>query len=455
MRAACAWLPLLVASCALPLPGCRQPLPPSHQPDPMAVREVHVGRSLAAEGRLAEAQDHYALAVSTDSLYVQAWLDLANSSLCLLDIGRAELACRKALAAEPSNAAGRYALGTVLLREGRLQEAVSTFREVIRRAPDNVPATIALANSLLALGEVDAASAEYDRAMAMDPGLADACIGRGDVAERRGDVQTALAAYRDAVSLAPRSAIAHHRLGTAYFRTGSLGEAILELEKSVRMDSTDPAIRYRTGVVLGRLGRNEEAQVQIEASARQRKRLERIRSSEEAVSMAPGDPAARRALARTYVDLGLPIEGERHYRIALRLAPGDPQTHLDLGCLLFGQRRLAESASEFKQVVGLVPDSTNTGPVNTLAHFDLGVAYMLQGATDEARSELLMAAEREPDWPPVSFTFGALHKQTGRLTESRKAFDRFLELTGQTAQDSVAVAGAEEHLQVYGEIPGP
>lgn len=455
MKAGRPWLSLLLVSCALPLPGCRQPLPPPHQPDPMAVREVRVGRSLAAEGRLAEAQEHYALAVSTDSLYVEAWLDLANSSLCLLDIGRAELACRKALAAEPSNAAGRYALGTILLREGRLQEAVSTFREVTRESPDNVPATIALANSLLALGEVDAAAAEYDRAAVADPGLAEACIGKGDIAERRGDVQAALAAYRDAVSLAPRSSIAHHRLGTAYFRTGSLGEAVLELEKSVQIDSTDPAIRYRIGVVLGRLGRNEEAQIHISASARQRERLERIRSSEEVVSRAPEDPAARRALARTCVDLDLPREGERHYRIALRLAPDDPQTHLDLGCLLFGRHRLTEATSEFKQVLSLAPDSTDTGPINTLAHFNLGVACILQGAVDEAQSELLTAAEREPDWPPVSFTIGALHKQTGRLAESRKSFDRFLELTGRTAQDSVAVAGAEENLQVYGEIFAP
>jgi hypothetical protein len=76
---------------------------------------------------------------------------------------------------------------------------------------------------------------------------------------------------------------------------------------------------------------------------------------------------------------------------------------------------------------------------------------MRQGSIDKALPELTTTETLTSEWPPLSFAFGVLYEQAGRLPESRKAFDRFLRISGVPA-DSASVADPERFLRVYEEL---
>ncbi|HEY5999394.1 MAG TPA: tetratricopeptide repeat protein [bacterium] len=75
-----------------------------------------------------------------------------------------------------------YMLGTALRRDGRPQESLALFEEVVRRMPAFLPAYWGLGRALLDLGRGDEALAAYEAAARQDPGSAEARERLGDAA---------------------------------------------------------------------------------------------------------------------------------------------------------------------------------------------------------------------------------------------------------------------------------
>jgi tetratricopeptide (TPR) repeat protein len=72
---------------------------------------------------------------------------LARIGMAYLHLGevvKAREACNKALAVEPGLIQARWTLGCAILEEGRIEEAVRVFRELLSEAPDHVPAFMEL-----------------------------------------------------------------------------------------------------------------------------------------------------------------------------------------------------------------------------------------------------------------------------------------------------------------------
>src|SRR5690606_26307826 len=60
--------------------------------------------------------------------------------LHLGEVVKAREACNRALAIEPADLQARWTLGCALLEEGRTDEAVRLFREILADAPDHTQA---------------------------------------------------------------------------------------------------------------------------------------------------------------------------------------------------------------------------------------------------------------------------------------------------------------------------
>jgi tetratricopeptide (TPR) repeat protein len=88
--------------------------------------------------------------------------------------------------AHPQDPFPRYALALEYKNGGRLDEARSTFEELMAANPDYTAAYLHAGNTLLALGQRDQARAVYQRGV-------EACIRRGDT-HARGELEGALAA---------------------------------------------------------------------------------------------------------------------------------------------------------------------------------------------------------------------------------------------------------------------
>src|SRR5205085_2139559 len=107
---------------------------------------------------------------------------------------------RWALTAAPEAIGVMNAIGLLLDRMGRFEEAVAAYGEAIAKAPDFAPALANRATALMALARLNAARADYEAAAALDPAnliaansLAALALMRGDLAEARRQAEAVLA----------------------------------------------------------------------------------------------------------------------------------------------------------------------------------------------------------------------------------------------------------------------
>lgn len=181
------------------------------------------------------------------------------------------LAARQYGLDDPATYRAQYeqSLGTVLVEQGRIDEAVEHYQ------------------SALELGHPDAG-----------PAL-------GDVWRRLGDVDGALRILRDAVERSPGSAYAHRSLGVALAQHGDLAEAQRELEAALAIDPRDWEALSGLGNVLLAQGSPEAAIERYEAALR----------------LNPGFASAHHNLGCALEVLGRLDEAERAFRAALALDP--------------------------------------------------------------------------------------------------------------------------------------
>src|SRR5262245_23120378 len=86
-----------------------------------------------------------------------------------------------------------------LASQGRLEEALAAFQEIVRLAPDFALGFAHLANVLLLLGRYDEASTQAQYALNLDPTLARALVVQGAVYLRRSKFEEALNTSRRAL----------------------------------------------------------------------------------------------------------------------------------------------------------------------------------------------------------------------------------------------------------------
>lgn len=136
---------------------------------------------------------------------------------------------------------GRHA-GVALMEQGRLEEAIATFREALRTG-ESTPTRVNLALALARVGRTGEAEAELSRALAADPGdaraafeLANLLVGPAigaTLPERTAARREAAALYRRALASQPRFAEAWFNLGAVLLNLRELDAAIEALEAAL------------------------------------------------------------------------------------------------------------------------------------------------------------------------------------------------------------------------------
>ena len=124
----------------------------------------------------------------------------------------------------PLHAEAHYRLGYSYLTDGRLREAVDSFRRAVLLESDYVDALLGLAYAWVQLEEWEEAEAALGFALQYEPDDAETQCLLGWVLEQQGRLDEA-AAYREAVRLAPAYAAAWERLIEALVTAGEYEEA--------------------------------------------------------------------------------------------------------------------------------------------------------------------------------------------------------------------------------------
>ena len=197
-------------------------------------------------------------------------------------------------------------LGTELQAEGRLDEAIEQYRQVLAMTPDDALAHSNLGTALAAQGRLDEAIGHYEQALALAPGDADAHSNLGNALLSLDRTGEGIASLRRALDIDPSSAEAHAALGLALHDGGVLDDAAAHLRRAIDLGAATADLHNRLGIVLGSQDRLEEAAVQ--------------------------------------------------FRRALDLAADHIDAHANLGTALQMQGRLDEAVARFREALRIAPD---------------------------------------------------------------------------------------------------
>ncbi len=127
----------------------------------------------------------------------------------------AEAALRRFLAFQPENPAALNALGTVLLRDYRAEEALPYLQQAAAGDPDESGPQIRLAHAFETLERLPEAEGVYQKLRVLLPHSAEICVNSGRVLRQLGRNSDALNAFADALERDPADS-------NALFNTGDL-----------------------------------------------------------------------------------------------------------------------------------------------------------------------------------------------------------------------------------------
>ncbi len=163
------------------------------------------------EGNPVAAIKRFQEATEQDPDLIDAWIECGK----LLSQEKKPLALRyfeTAVRLDSTSDHARHALAEYLQDQGRLQDALDVYRELVLRNPQYADA---LYNSGLIYLEMDSlldARKQFDMALKVDPTRAMAYFARGNVQEQLGDLQAAISDYQQALLLDPSMARAKQAL---------------------------------------------------------------------------------------------------------------------------------------------------------------------------------------------------------------------------------------------------
>jgi tetratricopeptide (TPR) repeat protein len=147
----------------------------------------------------------------------------------------------------------------------------------------------------------------------------------------------------------------------------------------------------------------------------QRRYREAEAAYRDALRLQPGDPEAHNNLGVVLCDgLHEYEEAETAFRDALRLRPDYPMAHTNLGVALGNQGRYREAEAAYREALRLQPDLP-------LAHSDLGKALSDQSRYKEAVVACREALRLQPDLPEAHNNLGAALIHQGHYREAEAA----------------------------------
>jgi tetratricopeptide (TPR) repeat protein/2-polyprenyl-3-methyl-5-hydroxy-6-metoxy-1,4-benzoquinol methylase len=180
--------------------------------------------------------------------------DLGNALRAQGKLDEAVASYRQALVLKPDFAEARFELAATLHQRGELAEAIENYRNALSDRPDFVVAHYNLASALKTLGKRDEAVASYRKAIALKSDFVAAHFNIANTLRDLGRADEAVASYRKAIALKPDFAEAHNNLGLVFQAQGRLDQAADSYRKAIAIKPSFADPHNNLGTVLNALG---------------------------------------------------------------------------------------------------------------------------------------------------------------------------------------------------------
>jgi len=290
----------------------------------------------------------------------------------------------RALACASNNSVALNNMGNLLVKRGKLDEAIAQYGKALDIHPDYADARNNLGAALSAKGNLDEAIVQFRKALELIPDSAAACYNLGSALARKGNLEEAVAQYRKALEINPDFAQARYYLCKALLLTGDLDGAMACFVKKAAMTPDPPARWYSFGNDFLLKEDWEEA----------------IMCYRQAAKINPRFADAWAALGMACFKNGQSQEAIDSWQKALEINPGQFHVLNDLAWLL--ATASDPSLRNAAQSVALAAKAGQlSGGVNPAVLHTLAAAYAAEGnyglAAATARRALELAAQQKQD----------------------------------------------------------
>jgi tetratricopeptide (TPR) repeat protein len=215
--------------------------------------------ALCEQGRLAEAEAICRRALAADLSDAEALHLLGVIALQQDDADAAVRLMEQAAAAAPGEPKYCVNLSAVLGQVGRNDEALATAREAAARHPDFPEAHNSLGSALVRADLCEDALGSYMRAIVLRPGYDEAFYNRGVAQQMLRRPEAAIACFQQAILLQPDYVEAYNQLGVAQASLRRFDAALAAYDHAIALDPEYDEAFYNRGVALQTMERHAEA----------------------------------------------------------------------------------------------------------------------------------------------------------------------------------------------------
>jgi tetratricopeptide (TPR) repeat protein len=311
---------------------------------------------------------------------------------------------RSFIAAEPDNAQLRFGLAALLQRSGAADDAIATYREVIKRQSTSAQGLTArdrIAAIQLSQGHIDEANKLIDEVLRKNPRDDDALLMRATIELQRKDPTSAIADLRVVARDQPRSVLTHRTLARAYLDKGQPGLAEEAYRAALQAAPADLTVRLELARFLMQTERAPQAATLLE----------------ETVSRLPQNASVREELVRAYL-AKKDLPAARAAADELKARHPDVATGFYLsGSIAAEQQRLADSQADLEHALALQPASVD---ILTL----LSGVEVARGSASAAISRVQAAIAGDPRKAALANLLGELYLQQKDIGRASEAFGR-------------------------------
>ncbi|MDH3585246.1 MAG: tetratricopeptide repeat protein, partial [Phycisphaerae bacterium] len=177
---------------------------------------------------------------------------------------RVETLCRAILDSSPAHHEARGLLAGALRAQGRQEEAIACYRQILHHYPDDARGHNNVANALKEAGAYDEALAAYRRAIELQPDYALAHNNLGVAMFDRQDFDAAEASFRRSIELEPDQVDAHKNLASVFEETGRFEKARPAYETALSLAPDDARLHWNYAQFLLLLGELERGWAEYE-----------------------------------------------------------------------------------------------------------------------------------------------------------------------------------------------
>ena len=356
---------------------------------------------------------------------------------------------------DPQEAENYHQMGSALLRQGRLAEAIANYEQAQKLNPFSPQIHQMKAVALWYMQRLPEALDACGMALTLNPNFVEAHQTKGDILYTQGKLQEALESFETSLGLNPddsASYYSYYRKGLILAALGKYQEALVACESALSLNPNQVEAHelrlkileslieinpdfhtyyyYQKGVSLGLLGRHEEASVAFENSLR--------------AEADPNNPNNSRA----YYNKGSALwnsghweEGLASYNMAIQLEPDYGLAHFDKGNLLHTLGRYEEALLSLNEAVRLMPYSE-------MAHYLKGICLDMLGYNQEALVCFDTALRLDPYFARAYQAKGITFDKLGRYEEALQSLEYSLQLDPYSPNTQNSIRIVRKHLDL-------